>query len=41
MSSYESEAKLEERLLNQLNKQGYEIVKINNVHELEKILEVK
>lgn len=36
MSSYESEAKLEERLLNQLNKQGYEIVKINNVHELEK-----
>lgn len=36
MSSYESESKLEEKLLNQLVKQGYKRVEINNVDDLEK-----
>lgn len=35
MSSYESESKLEEKLINQLSKQGYEIVKIDDVQGLE------
>lgn len=35
MSSYESESKLEEKLINQLSKQGYEIVKIDDVQALE------
>lgn len=36
MSNYESESKLEEKLINQLSKQGYEIVKIDDVQALEK-----
>lgn len=36
MSSYESESKLEEKLISQLSKQGYEIVKIDDVQALEK-----
>ena len=36
MSSYESESKLEDRMIDQLKKQGYQYVEINDVNELEK-----
>ena len=36
MSSYESESKLEDRMIDQLKKQGYQYVEINDVKELEK-----
>lgn len=35
MSNYESESKLEERMIEQLKKQGYEYVEINDANELE------
>ena len=35
MSVYESELKLEDRMIDQLVKQGYEKVQIKNVKELE------
>lgn len=41
MSNYESEAKLENRMIEQLRKQGYSYIEINDVKELEKILEDK
>ena len=36
MSNYESEAKLENRMIEQLRKQGYSYIEINDVKELEK-----
>ena len=36
MGSYESESKLEDRMIDQLRKQGYQYVEINDVNELEK-----
>lgn len=36
MSNYESEARLEDRMIDQLRKQGYQYVEINDVLELEK-----
>ena len=36
MRSYESESKLETRLISQLEKQGYEKVQIDDVESLEK-----
>lgn len=36
MGSYESESKLENRMLEQLRKQGYQYIEINDVTELEK-----
>lgn len=36
MGSYESESKLEDRMIDQLRKQGYQYVEINDVDELEK-----
>ena len=36
MGSYESESKLEERMIDQLKKQGYQYIEINDVNELEK-----
>ena len=36
MGSYESESKLEDRMIDQLKKQGYQYVEINDVKELEK-----
>lgn len=36
MNDYESEARLEDRMIEQLKKQGYSYVEINNVEELEK-----
>lgn len=36
MSNYESESKLEDRMIDQLKKQGYQYVEINDVKELEK-----
>lgn len=36
MSNYESEAKLENRMIEQLRKQGYSYIEINDVNELEK-----
>ena len=36
MGSYESESKLEDRMIDQLKKQGYQYVEINDVNELEK-----
>ena len=35
MSNYESEAKLENRMIEQLRKQGYSYIEINDVKELE------
>lgn len=36
MGSYESESKLEDRMIDQLKKQGYQYIEINDVNELEK-----
>ena len=36
MGSYESESKLEDRMIDQLRKQGYQYVEINDVTELER-----
>ena len=36
MGIYESESKLEDRMINQLIKQGYQYIKINDVTELER-----
>ena len=36
MSSYESESKLEDRMIDQLKKQGYQYITINDVNDLEK-----
>lgn len=35
MGSYESEARIEDRMIDQLKKQGYSYVEINDVNELE------
>ena len=35
MANYESEAKLEDRMIDQLRKQGYNYVEINDVEQLE------
>ena len=36
MGSYESESKLEERMIEQLKKQGYQYVQLNDVNDIEK-----
>ena len=35
MANYESEAKLEDRMIDQLRRQGYNYIEINDVKELE------
>lgn len=37
MGSYESESKLEDRMIDQLKKQRYQYVEINDVKELKKL----
>ena len=36
MGTYESESKLEDRMIDQLRKQGYQYIEINDVIELER-----
>ena len=36
MGQYESESKLEDRMIDQLRKQGYQYIEINDVTELER-----